>query len=168
MKLTAEQQTAVESLMTPAARVASKLCPGDEEARSIAYLVLCEAIREYRGDNGCSVKTFCIKSVRSRILNYKKRKKNNPVSLTHSGRLPPVPSVDTAIQGFEISDLLSVLRPSDREIFTRIVFHGETVNCLAIEKGCTPQNISRIMKRCKARLRREIDGEPRSNTSRRL
>ena len=177
MPLTPEQQQLVESLVESANKVAGKLCPGDDEARSVAYLALCESIQSWEDGKGMTARTWCLNHARWAIQKYK-RNKDAALDLIQHGfkRRKVIPSANLdsnpgkfdGIEQFEIDDLLKVLHPSDREIFRKHVLEEVPVSDISKVRGCSPSRIYAILKRCKERLRREIDGDSCFNTSRRV
>lgn len=131
--LNEHQQRIVETLMVPAAKIASKLCGGDEEAVSVAYIALCESITKYDPTKGASEKTYCLRRVRGAVLDYieermGKRKKNTPRLISNA---ESISCPDTGLQRVEFEDLLTVLRPPDREIFREFAEHKTPVSAIA-------------------------------------
>lgn len=177
MPLTPEQQQIVESLVESANKVAGKLCPGDDEARSVAYLALCEVVKTWEDDKGMTPKTWCLNHARWAVQKYK-RNKNAELDLRKqrvqrrkvipSANLDCNPGKCDDIELFEINDLLTVLPLSYRDIFRQVVLEEVTVKDISKARGCSTSRVYAILKRCKERLRREIDGDYRSHTSRRL
>lgn len=164
-QLTPEQQKQVEELLPHAARVASKYFPGDEDAQSIASLALCQAIGKYIPRKGTTLKTYCLWYVKGRIMQYmrkKIRKREVPLFVDPRSRY------DGGLEMVEIMDLLNVLSDRHRKIFIRRYLDGESLEFIARAERCSKQRIDQILDSCKERLRREIDGESRSDTSRRL
>ena len=167
MPLTPEQQQIVESTVPHADKLAGKLCPGDDEARSVAYLAVCESVESWRDDKGMTPRTWCLSHARWAVQKYK-RNKNAELDIRKqrmsrrkvipSANLDSNPGKFDDIEQFEINDLLKVLHPTDREIFHKHVLEGVPVSDISKVRGCSASRIYAILKRCKERLRREIDG----------
>ena len=168
MKLTAEQQKQVESLVPYVKVMASRRCPGDEDAISVATLALCRATVLYKPGKGTTLKTYAIWYVRGRLTDYIRGKHQTRAAEVQPPSIVHVPYEDKGFERVDVEDLLSLLPKRDREMFRLRYLADFSYQRISNMFGLSRERVRQICNRCKARLRREIDGEPRSNTSRRL
>lgn len=168
MKLTPEQQKLVESLRPYLITMAARKCPGDEDARSVAFEAACRAAKRYKPDRGTSFKTYCVWFVRGTLKDYIRGKLQNRERMKTNCPPITVPVNNPGIEEFEIEDLLTVLPKRDRQMFRLWHLDNYTLQQISNMYSISRERVRQIIERCKARLRRELDGEPSSNTSGRM